>query len=84
MPCPRLSRAHFAAVRQGRVAGLTSLSSAWLFIPAPRREMFSTLQYLSQGHPRLYGRCSSPTCPTKGANLTLRLVVGAHSFELRL
>jgi len=33
--------------------------------PAPRREMFSTLPHLPQGHPRSYGRCSSPACITK-------------------
>ena len=65
MPCPYCPRlSHFGMVRhaQGRVAGLASASSAWLFEPTPRRDMFSTLPHLPQGHPRLYGRCSSPTC----------------------
>ena len=46
MPCPRLSS--LGAVRQGRAAGLASLSSVCLFKPAPWREMFRTLPHLTQ------------------------------------
>ena len=80
MPCPRL--AHFGAVREGRVTGLASSSSVWLFKPAPRRDMFSTLPHLLPGHPRpyTYGRCSSPICCT---NVDPQSWLGARLNETR-
>ncbi len=40
--------------------------------------MFSTLPHLPQGHPRSYGRCSSPACITE---LNSQTWLGAALWE---
>ena len=76
MFCAQLS--HFGVIGQSRVTGLARSSSARIFKPASRGEMFGTLPHLPQGYPRWPDRCPSPRCLNKANSRTWLEWGGSH------